>query len=91
MVDTKTLDDLMQRLTRGLPPGLDLVRDDLRANLNAVLNSALARMDLVSRDEFDVQCAVLARTRAKVDALERKVAELEEALKARAGPGGARR
>lgn len=76
----------MQRLTRGLPPGLDRVREDLRGNLRAVLSTALTRMDLVSRDEFDLQCAVLARTRAKVETLERQVAELEAALRVRDGP-----
>lgn len=89
MVDSKTLDDLMQRLTRGLPPGLDRVQADLRSNLSAVLNAAISRMELVSRDEFDVQCAVLARTRAKVEALERRVAELEQAVRERDAAGDA--
>jgi len=59
------------------------VRDDLEQNFRSVLDSGLARLDLVTREEFDVQQAVLARTRQKLDALERRVSSLE------AGPGPA--
>jgi len=50
---------------------------DLEKNLRALLQSAFARLDLVTREEYDVQREVLARTRAKLEALEAKVAELE--------------
>jgi BMFP domain-containing protein YqiC len=53
---------------------------DAERNLHAALQGALARLDLVTREEFEVQTALLARTRAKVDALERQVAELEARL-----------
>ena len=77
MIDPKTLDSLVARIVDGLPAGFGQVREDLRNNLNSAVSAALARMDLVSREEFDVQTAVLARTRAKLEALEAKVAELE--------------
>jgi BMFP domain-containing protein YqiC len=53
---------------------------DLEKNLRALLASAFARLDLVTREEFDVQREVLARTRAKLEALEAKLAELEQRL-----------
>jgi len=80
MIDPKTLDSLASRIAESLPAGLGQVHEDLRNNLRATLSAALARMDLVSREEFDVQSAVLARTREKLTALERKLAELERTL-----------
>ncbi len=77
MIDPKTLDALVTRIAEGLPTGFGQVHEDLRNNLHAAVSAALARMDLVSREEFDVQSAVLARTREKLTALEAKVAELE--------------
>ena len=53
------------------------MRRDLEENFKAVLQSALAKMDLVTRQEFDVQAGVLRRTREKLEALEAKIAELE--------------
>ncbi len=80
MIDPKTLDALVARIAEGLPAGFGQVQEDLRNNLHAAVSAALARMDLVSREEFDVQSAVLARTREKLTALEVKVAELERTL-----------
>jgi BMFP domain-containing protein YqiC len=82
MIDPKTLDALVKKIAEGLPAGFGQVSEDLRNNLHAAVSAALTRMDLVSRDEFDVQSAVLARTREKLTALEAKVAELESALDA---------
>ena len=77
MIDPKTLDALVSRIAEGLPPGFAKVHEDLRNNLHAAVSAALTRMELVSRQEFDVQAAVLARTREKLTALEAKVAALE--------------
>ena len=77
MLDPKQLDDLAQRLAVSLPKGVQALRDDLARNLRASLESGLTRLDLVSREEFDVQAAVLARTRDKLSRLEARVAELE--------------
>jgi len=80
MIDPKTLDALVTKIADGLPAGFGQVREDLRNNLRAAVSAALTRMDLVSREEFDVQSAVLARTREKLTALEAKVGELEQCV-----------
>lgn len=79
MIDPKLLDDLARRLASVVPPGIQLLQDDLRNNLRAALESALARMDLVTREEFDAQAAVLARTRMRLEQLEASLRELEAA------------
>ena len=77
--DPKTLDDLARRLAESVPPGLASVRDDLERNFRAVLQSGLTRLDLVSRQEFDVQAGVLRRTREQLEELEKRLAALETA------------
>lgn len=72
------LDELAATLTRAFPAGFTR---EAEKNLRAVLQSAFARMDLVTREELEVQEQVLARTRATLQALEKKIAELEEKLK----------
>jgi ubiquinone biosynthesis accessory factor UbiK len=85
MLDPKYLDDLTRRLTGSLPQGLQALRQDIDHNLRAGLEAGLSKLDLVTREEFDVQSAVLARTRAKLEQLEAQVAELERILRT-AGP-----
>lgn len=80
MIDSSTLDDITRRLGEALPPSLHTLRKDLERNFHAVLQSTFHSMHLVNREEFDVQSAVLARTRAKLEALESQVAELEKKL-----------
>jgi ubiquinone biosynthesis accessory factor UbiK len=77
MLDPKHLDDLAQRMAGSLPKGLQALQADINRNLRATLEAGVARLDLVTREEFDVQAAVLARTREKLAALEARVAELE--------------
>ena len=77
MLDPKHLDDLARRISAGLPSGIQLLQDDFKRNLRASLEDGLRRLDLVSREEFDAQAAVLARTREKLERLERRVAEWE--------------
>ncbi|MGH8030648.1 MAG: ubiquinone biosynthesis accessory factor UbiK [Arenimonas sp.] len=77
MIDLKTIDDLARRLNDLVPPGLKDARADLEQNFKATLQAGLAQLDLVTREEFDVQRAVLLRTREKVEALERVVAAME--------------
>jgi hypothetical protein len=74
---TETIDKLARKLAEAVPEGLRSVRDDLEQNFRAVLHSGLSRLDLATREEFDVQQAVLARTREKLDALERRLGTLE--------------
>jgi len=78
MIDPKILDDLSKRIAGSVPTGFQLLQDDLSRNLRSTLESALAKLDLVTREEFEVQRAVLARTRDKLERLERQVAELEQ-------------
>lgn len=76
-IDPRILDDLARRLSETVPPGLTAVRDDLERNFRAVLQSGLARLDLVTRQEFDVQTGVLRRTRERLEQLETRLAALE--------------
>ena len=87
MIDLGHIDDLARRLSGLVPPGLREGRDELQENFRAVLQSGLARLDLVTREEFEVQRAVLLRTREKLDALQAQVARLE-AEAGQATPGG---
>lgn len=82
MVDMRTLDDLAQKLAGLVPPGLRAAEEDLKATFRAALQSGLARMELVTREEFEVQRLVLQRTREKLEALEREL----DALEARSRP-----
>ena len=77
MLDPKALDDLARKLADSLPTGLRQMQTDFEKNFRATLSSVFSKMDLVTREEFDVQQAVLLRTRARLEALERQVAELE--------------
>ena len=77
MIDPRKFDDLARRIQESLPPGLAGVREDVTRNIRAIIAAGIARMDLVEREEFDVQSAVLARTREKLEALEARVRRLE--------------
>jgi BMFP domain-containing protein YqiC len=76
-MDPRFIDDLARRLSAAVPEGLTAMRRDLHENFKAVLQSALARLDLVTRQEFDVQAGVLRRTREKLEALETRLAALD--------------
>ncbi|MCF6281119.1 MAG: accessory factor UbiK family protein [Candidatus Polarisedimenticolaceae bacterium] len=80
MIDAKLLDDLAAQLAGSVPSGIQLLQDDLKRNLRATLEANLSKLDLVTRNDFDVQSAVLARTREKLEKLEKDVAELEQTL-----------
>ena len=76
MIDLAQLDDLARRLSNLVPSGLREGREELQQNFKSVLQAGFGKLDLVTREEFDVQRAVLARTRDKLEALERQLAEL---------------
>ena len=78
MFDPKAIDNIADRLANAIPPGLHHFKDDMEKNIHALLQSALSKLDLVSREEFEVQKAVLAKTRARLEDLEKRVAELEK-------------
>lgn len=88
MIDLNHIDDLARRLSGLVPPGLRESREELQENFKAVLQSGLSRLDLVTREEFDVQRAVLLRTREKLEQLQGTVAELEARLAAAGGGPG---
>ena len=75
--DPRLIDDLAQRLAGAVPESVSALRRDLEQNFKGVLQSQLSRLDLVTREEFDVQAAVLKRTREKLAALEKRLAAVE--------------
>ncbi len=68
--DFQTLDDITRRLAEAVPPELKTARAELEAQFRAILEATFNRMDLVTREEFEIQKKVLARTREKLEALE---------------------
>ncbi|HVJ74088.1 MAG TPA: accessory factor UbiK family protein [Casimicrobiaceae bacterium] len=74
MISTAPLDDLARRIGRAIEAS---PAKDIEKTVKALLQGGLAKLDVVPRAEFDVQAKVLARTREKLEALERQVAELE--------------
>ena len=79
------VDGIARRLVETLPQNVRAVKEDLEKNFRSVVRSGLGRMDLVTREEFDVQAAVLARTRERLEALERELERLESGDE---GPAG---
>lgn len=82
-MDPKIFDDLARTLSESVPKGLRDLQQDMEKNVRSALERGFERLNLVSRDEFELQAAVLARTRSKLDALEKQVAALEAQLLAR--------
>jgi ubiquinone biosynthesis accessory factor UbiK len=79
-MDPKVLDDLAKKLAEAVPAGLRDLQADAERNFKAVLQSAFAKLELVTREEFDVQSAVLSRTRERLEELATRLKELETAL-----------
>src|SRR4249919_1371643 len=77
MIDLSHIDDLARRLSNLVPPGMREGREELQQNFKSILLAGLGKLDLVTREEFDVQRAVLLRTREKLEALQQAVAQLE--------------
>ncbi len=75
----ESIDELAKRLVESVPQGLRSVKDDLEKNFQSVLRAGLGKLDLVTREEFEVQEAVLARTRQKLEALEERLISVETA------------
>jgi len=73
----ESIDGLAKKLADAVPEGLRSMREDVERNFRSVLRGGLAKLDLVTREEFEVQEAVLARTREKLDALEQRIADYE--------------
>ena len=77
MIDLSHIDELARRLGSLVPPSMRESREELQQNFKSVLQTGLGKLDLVTREEFDVHRAVLLRTREQLDALQRMVAQLE--------------
>ena len=78
-MDPLRIDEIARRLFANVPDAARHIQADLEENFRAVLRASLGRLDLVPRDEFDVQTKVLERTRARLEALEARVQALEAA------------
>ena len=77
MINVQSIDELAQRLAALVPPGLSQARENLTANFRSALQSGLRELELVTREEFDVQRCVLLRTREKIEELEQQILALE--------------
>ena len=77
MIDARLFDNVSEALNKLAPPGIQTLKDDVLQNLRANMQAILDKMDLVTREEFDVQQALLARTREKLEQLEERVAVFE--------------
>jgi BMFP domain-containing protein YqiC len=88
-VEMPKVEELLRSLMQGLPPGLASgasgLREDIENNFRAVLRANLGKLDLAGRDEFDAQRKVLERTRARLEELEKRVAQLEAQAGSSAG------
>jgi len=78
MINSQHINDLVDHISGALPDGLKTLQADARNNIRSILESSLRQMNLVSREEFDVQSALLARTLEKLKALEEKLDELDK-------------
>jgi len=86
-MESLRIDDLARRLLERVPPAVRAVQQDLETSFRAVLRERLSKLDLVTRDEFDAQTRVLERTRARLEALEARLAAMErEGTPAGSGP-----
>jgi len=77
-MNVQMLDDLAAKLSATLPESIATLKKDVEQNFKAVLQSAFNRMDLVSRQEFDVQVSVLNRVRTQLSVLEQRLAAMEQ-------------
>ncbi len=84
-MDPLSVNEIARRLLESLPSAVRSAQTDLENNFRVVLRSTLAKLDLVSREEFDVQTKVLERTRGRLATLEARLAELEQAASRSAG------
>ncbi|MCJ8318922.1 MAG: accessory factor UbiK family protein [Colwellia sp.] len=77
MINAKKIEEIAKQVTDAIPPSLKNLANDLEEKTKTVLQRKLSQLDVVSREEFDVQTQVLIKTREKIAELEAKMAELE--------------
>ena len=80
MINPNKIEEMARSIQAALPPGLKSVGEEVDKKVKQVLQAQLMKLDLVSREEFDVQTKVLLRTREKLQALEEKLQHLEKQL-----------
>ena len=77
MIDPKKIEQIARQVHESMPKGLREFGDDVEKKVRQVIQSQLTRLDVVSREEFDVQTQVLLRTREKLALLEQRISDLE--------------
>jgi len=77
MIDAQQINNVADKISALLPPGFDKIKDDIEGKVREILMQQLSKLELVTREEFDIQTKVLARTRAKLDDLEKRIEEFE--------------
>ena len=80
MIDAKKIEEMADKFSQSIPPGAKAFQQDIEKNFKQMLQSLLAKMDLVTREEYDIQTALLQRTRAKLDTLQKKLIDIENQL-----------
>ncbi|GLX78408.1 hypothetical protein tinsulaeT_17480 [Thalassotalea insulae] len=80
MINAKKIEEIAKQVTESIPPSLKNLASDFEDKTKTVLQRKLSQLDVVSREEFDVQTQVLLKTREKLEQLEAKIAELEAQL-----------
>ena len=74
------IEAIVSDISKLLPEDIDLLKEDIEKNVRATLNTAFTKMELVTREEFDIQASLLSRTREKLEALQKKLSEMEKQL-----------
>ena len=82
MINAKKIEDLAKQITDAIPPSLKNIANDFEEKTKTILQRKLSQLDVVSREEFDVQTQVLLKTREKLAELEKAVTELEKKFSA---------
>ncbi len=80
MFDDTKIDNFIKQVLDNLPVELTQIKQDMEKNLKVTISNSFSKMDLVTREEFDVQAALLARTRVLLEEMEQKVEQLEKVL-----------
>lgn len=77
MIDPKKIEQIAQQIHNSLPQGLKDLGEDAESKIKQILQAQLAKLDVITREEFDIQIQILLRTRQKLDALEKRLDALE--------------
>ena len=80
MIDANIIDEITKKLSGIVPSGVQELQQDVEKNIRAALQGGFSKLDLVTRDEFDIQNKVLVHSREKLDEMEKRIAELEKKL-----------